>query len=597
MAPTIKPVSQGSHDLNPRRTIDPNCYGWNCLSDTAQAGVVLVIIFCLGLGWYMWHKLGKSDDVKFHRSSMVANLAALAGISRSNSPSGRRRSRRLSGCIYRRSHRLSGSIYHRSHSRPTSLASIREERGHQLEDSDSSTSPRRPSSLHVDMADLVNDNHQIRAPVMPPPPPGPAPIFWTAGPAPIFIYPPSYTPTPSNDSYANRIRFSSAVDRQVYFQPHPGSFQYGPAPMPPFPNGMPTNGYPNGPFLPPNHGVMFGAIANQINMSQSGAPGRPAENRRRSWFPFIKGTKRPVHARSISESATSTRQPPSPSDFCDLRLPPMRERGRSRLGHQPSIRLIDCPPSLQRQQSPRPYPQIGWRDESSSHNLNGNDDGYSEGIHLSELSFPSVRTSMRVHDGIPSSEVTSSNLNHDPHFEEYSPERRRQRSLKRFQTPTRNDNSDADDEDGGMSSSAYTSTFWERRRHRRQRPYSTSVLPPMPPSPDIQFPSPELQRVNVTFAEPRRERDGLKDRGREKRRRERTPAPRYNRERSDERSSAPRYRDRSRERSQERTPTRRHRDRSRGRGRVQRARENHKSRNNLLGRLRAFRMEMRGEHY
>ncbi|KAK0748595.1 hypothetical protein B0T21DRAFT_380389 [Apiosordaria backusii] len=547
MAPATKLTNHGGEYLSPRRTIDSNCYGWDCLSDLAQFGVVLVAVFCVGLGWYLWTKLGKSDHKKSRRSSLAANLAALTRHSRSDCRSEHRRSRR--------SQRISGSIYRRSHSRRTSRSVSREARDRR--DSDSSTSPRRPSSQHVEMVDLANDDCQLRGPVIPPPP-TPAPVLWTAGPVPIFIPPPAYRPTPSNDSRANEIRFSSAVDYQAPSQLQQVPFHYGPTLMPPFTNGMPPNNYLNGPFLPPNRGIGSQPINGQAGMSHSDAAERSAESRPRSWFPFFKATKRlgGGHARSISESAASSRQPLSPSEFSDLHFPPMRERGRSRQRRMNSIRLIDRSPSPQRQRSTGPYPRIGWRNNSPSVSVSEEDQ--SEGVHPSELSFQSVGTSMRVHDGQPSSEATSSNVNHDPHFEAFSPERRRRRSLRRDRRVERG--SDADDEED----SSPAVSFPHPRRQRQQRPYSTSVLPPMSPSPDIQFPSPESQRVRVEFLDPRRE-ERERDRARERRRRERTPAPG-------------------------------HQERERGRSARDR-RANHRSRNTtLLGRLRAFRREMRGEH-
>ncbi|KAK0673942.1 hypothetical protein QBC41DRAFT_104782 [Cercophora samala] len=656
MAPTIQLASQGPIYFNTRRTVDPHCYGWDCLSEAGQAGVIIMIIFSAGLGWYMWRRLGQPEEYPSRRLSITASLASLAGLSRAGTPFGRRQSRPLSGSIYHRNNRFSDSIHRRSQSGAISLERIREERERPPGESESSNNPHRPSSVRIETVRVVDENHQ--RPVIPPPP-GPAPILWSFGPTPVFVHPPAYPLNPSNGGRANEIRFSSAAGQPATFQPYPVQFppfQYGPGPIPPFPNviGMPPNINPNGPVSPPNQGAGVQTTEdNPTNKSKPGAPDRPSGDRRRSWFPFF-NHKRPSagHARSISDSAVSSRQPPSPPELSDLRLPPMTERDGDRLRHQPSIRLIDRSPSPQRQLSPRPYPRVGYRNEFPDHILDDHSD-HSEGlIHPSELSFQSVGTSMRVHDGIPPSEANSSALNRDPHFEEHSPERRRQRSLKRFRNPTRGDESNADDEDGGISAFA----SHKRKRHQGQRPFSTSALPSVPPSPpssDIQFPSPESQRV--TFAEPRRERGG--ERGR--RRRERTPAPRGVRERSGERSpveydgyespeltprrrrrersrerlSAPRQRDQSRERSRERTGARRHRNRSRQRsptprhrnqprerssishessaertpphhrtrpherGRVQHARENHRSRNNLLGRLRAFRMETRGERY
>lgn len=622
MAPRIYLTSQVPRYSTTRRDVDPHCYGWDCLSEGGQVGVVLVIIFSFGLGWYMWRKLGQPETASSRRWSMTTCLASLPRLSRPGTPSGRPESRRMSGSIYRQSHRFSDSIHRRSQSRPISLESIMEERDRQPGESESSASPLCPSSVHIEMVKTVGGNRQ---PPVIPPPPGPAPMLWTAGPTPVFIHPPAYPLSFSNSGRANEIRFSSAVGQPVPFQPYPFPYQYGPGPLPPFPKGMGIP--PNGLVPPPNHGNGPPATDNNpTGPSQPSAPSRPAENRRRSWFPFFHH-KRPTpgHARSISESAISTLQ----LELSSLRLPPMEEPDVNRLRHQPSIRLIDRSPSP-RQHSPRPYPRIGYRNQSPSHNL----DSDSEGIHPSELSLTSVGTSMRVHDGIPRSEV--SDFGRDPHLEEYSPERRRQRSLKRSGDPKRGDESDADDEEDGVR-------FQGRRERRSGRRRG-------PPSEDIQFPSPEVQRV--TFAEPRRESGGGRERGR--RRWEMAPAPKGNRERSGERSPERRYRDRSCERTREgslerarrrreRSPTRQRREQSReggaslrryrGRSRehsprtrhrnispdssdertgtppprrrtqsrerdgVHHSRENHRSRNNLLGRLRAFRIEMRGERY
>ncbi|KAK4198172.1 hypothetical protein QBC40DRAFT_350414 [Triangularia verruculosa] len=628
MAPVLTFIQEGNV-LSPRWTIPPHCIGWDCLSESAQAGVIIISIVCALLGWYLWRKLGNSEERNTRRSSMFSNLTALSRLSRPGTPSDHRQSQRLSGSIYRRSHRLF-STYGRSQSRPISLSSIREERSRQTDDtSDSTMSPHVPRARHLESVDLTDVNRQLSAPVIPPPP-GPAPILWMGGPTPIFVLPPAYTPTPSNDGHANEARYSLVPDFQFPPPPHMIPIQYGPSSIPRFWDGMASNDYPQGHLPQHQQALQLPSVGNQADTSTLTTAERPTENRRRTWFPFMKRSKRPGHGRSISESALPSRQVLSHAASSDMQVSHMRERGRNRLQRQPSIRLVDRSLSPQRQNSPRPYPRIGWRNQSPDHNLRDEDDqsDQSQVNHPSELSFPSVGTSMRAHDGITSSETASSVFDRDPHFEAHSPERRRENSLRMFRNPARESDGDADEEE----STVRVFRAPKPKRLQRRKLYSSWMQtqqpsPPSPPSSDIQFPSPESQRV--TFVEPtRRERDGLRER--ERRRRERTPAPRRARERSGERGGegrerdgnsgqvrersaeqAPtrRYRERSRERSLERASTRRHREqsldrpdedtrlprhgnRARERSQVERLRENHP---NLLERLRAVRAEMRGD--
>ncbi|KAK3902775.1 hypothetical protein C8A05DRAFT_33498 [Staphylotrichum tortipilum] len=332
MAPTNYHTGFRERSEFARQAEGNNCSGWNCLSDAAQVGIILVVVAFVGvLGYLYWRfKIKPAFAGTSDQNSDSASVIGRWEVTRQEPNS------------------ISITISRESRPRqPTPAPAATESRNSlPARTTKQDTRPTRQDETNIELmpsrlgAFGASETHLL-------PPPPPLPSVWTVpvlptvpppadfGPSAFFppppFPPPPFPPPPPPPQYSNPIGLGATA---ASFPPSvpPPYFGYS-APQTYHAQGTsqanshatvapqahqaqdpnPANAQP--PVTPPS-GPSSDERARNIATSQS-APVASGQNPRRGWFSFLRRSATVGHARTLSspsppESQTRSPSPPSP---------------------------------------------------------------------------------------------------------------------------------------------------------------------------------------------------------------------------------------------------------------------------------------------
>jgi hypothetical protein len=453
--------------------------GWDCLRDSAQIGIILIAVtVVLALGCVYWRLKVKPNL----QNGLSDNRAPVNGYWEFT----RRNPDQVSITIYREPREP------RSLSNPeianTERQASRRGNGDDEAIQQENTTSRAP--IQLGMAG-TSDIHLV-------PPPPPPPVLWTAAPPSVPTIPTTPPPPPFGPP-----TFLAQAPPPAPLHPYPhgldtAAFACAPDAPPPYLNyaapqtfqgqtpglgnvasgqAQPTWAPPQAPpmaapmatpMVPPSAPPPPRAVAPQKNNTDKTTQAAPPIDNpvpRRRWFSLGIRVPTPGHARTLSNSSTSTvARSTSTSPPASSVSPPRRSHERRHLRRHLKRRSARHQPARQApqpRQSPRNKTQSQHHHDASSPSASSADSSY-------------LNTSADVvHD------------NHEPYpgFRHHArrssyPERHRRQSTKRETRLV-------------PSQSA---------PHQQRPPSSQGTM--RPPSPDIQYPSPEPRRPRVSFTLP-----------------------------------------------------------------------------------------------
>jgi hypothetical protein len=447
--------------------------GWDCLGDAAQIGIILVIVTVILALVCLYWRLKVQPNLQNGLSENRAPVNGYWEVTRRNPD-------RVSITIYRESREP------RSLSNPqvakTERRASRRRKGDDEAVQQEDTTSRAPMQLGVAG---TSDIHLV-------PPPPPPPVLWTAAPPSIMTIPP--TPPPPAFGPPTFLPLAPPP-APLHPYPHgfgPAAFGCAPdAPPPYFNHAAPQTFQGQAPGLgnvvsaqaqptwallqePPIAAPMATPMVpapppprpetpQQHNIDKTTQAAPPVDNpgTKRRWFSLGTRVPTPGHARTLSNSSTSTiARSTSPSPPASSVSPPRRSRERRHFRRRPT-RHRPARQAPQPRQSPRNKAQSQHRHDSSSPSDSSADSSY-------------LNTSADVvydnHEPYPG-------FRHHARRSSY-PERRRRQSTNRE-----------------------TRLVPSQSAPHQQRP-AYSQGPMRPTSPDIQYPSPEPHRPRVSFTLP-----------------------------------------------------------------------------------------------
>lgn len=457
MTPAIVPAYPTLKLTRTRRSAADKCAGWSCLSDAAQYGVILVIIaVVLALGYIYWRlqvvpkrqlncgedRASNDEYLQFHREGPNRVSITIHREPRTRDSEGDEETKGTKGRAPRR---------RKGKNEPAQLDEGMNDPPQPTGNGSPSNVQPVPSDIHI-IPPPPPIVWAVAPPSLPPPPFGPPTFLFPGPPPPPFISePPGPYPTTGHyPPYAPPYLAQHGL-QNLHQAPMPGIETVAPPGCIPAPARWPdtSNNHHKGAARQP--------------------PSPKPQPRQRRWF-SMGAVPQTGHARTVSGSDSPTPRSRSPSPAPPPVSPPSPNRGRGRLRNTSDRRL-------RRRSSGRRPKQQSLQPRRKSARSGTQDLHQDDSLHQSSVDPGSTNTSVEAVDG----------------SRESSPGHRAR--VHRSPNPGRRRYSDGGPRVHQWESDA--APLLDLSQRRRRSPGRRA-----PPSPDIQFPSPEPRRANVSFSIP-----------------------------------------------------------------------------------------------